>query len=75
MVPYTPKGFKDSAANKPKVPNYLHKVLLVILSSFLEMDQSRFFVSSDKTKLRETAIASLFVGRMHRTRDNYLVSN
>jgi hypothetical protein len=36
------------------------------------MDQSRFVVCSDKSKLRETAIATLFAGRMHRTHDDCL---
>jgi hypothetical protein len=62
MVPYTPEGFKGTD-DKPKIPNFLHKALLVILSSYLEMDQSRFVVQSDKSKLRETTIATLFVGR------------
>jgi hypothetical protein len=64
MVPYTPEGF-EGTVDKPKIPNFLRKALLVILSSYLEMDQLRFVVRSDKSKLRET-------GRMHRTCDDCL---
>jgi hypothetical protein len=61
MVSYTPEGFKGTV-DKPKIPNFLCKALLVILSSYPERDQSRFVVRSDKSKLRETAIATLFAG-------------
>jgi hypothetical protein len=72
MVPYhTLEGFKGTI-DKPKIPNFLRKALLVILSFYPETDQLKFVVRSDKSKLRETAIATLFAGRMHRTRDDCL---